>query len=459
MAILFVSNSADELGAALPTTSAVGRDSDYSPNSVYIDGIRSLPYDKDRYIQIELDPAVGDLWVHYRVKLGDNADDGSADGYYMQFLDADSSRVAYLDANNGDLRAAADGDTVVLGSPLFIVAAGGEYTIDMRVSVGANIEMDLYVDGAFVHATAIAANTGGKGVPVLLSFDHVDVARNSIIFDTVYYSEVIITDGEDTRGWRLATLDPDAVGGQTDWTGGFAELGDIDGSSWINTNVDGARVSSNISAYTGEPAPTSVRAVIASATAQRGQSGVADLAQFLRIAGTDYDGALNEFVIGERKFIQEVWGDNPNTGSSWVVADLASLEVGLVATNTPPTPIELQNQRMFGVVTPPPVPVELQNQRMFGIVGGLPSDVALAQQRMYGILGSIVADVGQAHQRLFAIVGSPATGFKVQTQDTFAIVGGPPTGVMGSTQENYVVGGSTSSGIFTTSQETYVIVT
>lgn len=96
-------------------------------------------------------------------------------------------------------------------------------------------------------------------------------------------------------------------------------------------NAKYAVVSSNVSAYGGEPTPASIRAVVIRAVAQRGTSGVSQLTQFLRIGGTNYDGSAVAFATGEQKIMQEVYDNNPATAGAWAVADLASIEMGLLA--------------------------------------------------------------------------------------------------------------------------------
>jgi hypothetical protein len=326
MAILFVNNSPLLFGNYL-TTSTLERDSAYSPYGIITDAVFDNQSSSPMRPNVFIDAAVGDLWVHFRARSSGDVFDSDSDGDLFEAYDANGDLVARLDATNGDFRAEAIGDTNVFGASTFTWADNQNKTIDMRIAVGANVEVFVYENGTLV-SSASAANTGAKLIPVDLIWRVVDLNDVSNPGEW-YFSEFIVTDGEDTRGWRLATLEAASAGFYTDFVGDFNQLGDRQLVSGAASATDGDRVSSGLSAYGG--AASTVRAVVNVANAQRGPAGISQLTQFLRIGGTDYSGATETFATGEKKQLIQVWNDNPATAVPWVTGDLATLEMGLLA--------------------------------------------------------------------------------------------------------------------------------
>lgn len=325
MTILAVSNlSMDWGGGTSDTTSTLERDPAYSPT-----GLTTL---SENPMAMEPWPVpVGDLWFHFRWRTGNIISSSGSDGYVMSFYNASNSLVARLDIANGDLFAAVYGDSTVT-SPTFSIANSSNYTFDIRVSVGANITMDVYSGGGgFPIMSATVANVGAKTAPVRAVLDLNDIVTSGP--ETQYFSEFIVTDSEDTRNWRLATLEPNTNGNYDQWLGDVNELGDSDSATLVSTDAGAQRQSWNPTAYGGPVSPSSIRAVIGKSVCARGLAGSpSQITQFLRIAATDYDGASQGFSAGEQKAIYEVWDNNPNTALPWATADLATVEMGLLST-------------------------------------------------------------------------------------------------------------------------------
>ena len=326
MAILTVSNIAMDFGGlATDTTSTAERDSAYSPTGLSVNSTQPIGLAWDS-------PAVSDdTWFHFRTRTDSNHTSSAADGYWLTFKNAIGQNVARIDVSNGQIAAEAHGDAIVTGT-YFTLGGSTKVTLDVLVSfAGGNITVSVYTSGSPTPiSTATAANVSAKAKPVLAFFDNNDISSSSNA--TWYYSEFIVTDGEDTRGWRLATLEPNTDGNYTAWTGGASELGDTDAATLAQSGAGGERVSWNPTAYGGPASPSSIRAVVGKANVARGDaSSPSQVTQFLRIASTDYDGAAQVLAEGEQKAVLEVWDNNPNTASPWNTTDLAALEMGLLS--------------------------------------------------------------------------------------------------------------------------------
>ena len=323
MAILTVSNLAMDFGGiSSDTTSTQERDSDYSPTGVLINPIQPnvLVWDS---------PAVSnDTWLHFRVRTPTRHASSGSDGYWLTFKNSAGQDVARIEVNNGQIAAEAHGDSINTGT-YYTLGSSTNVTLDVLVSFDAgHISVSIFVSGSPTPiSTATAANVSAKTKPVLVFFDNYDIGNHSWL-----YSEFIVTDGEDTRGWRLATLEPNTNGYYTAWYGGASELGDRDSATLAQSGSGGERVSWNPTAYGGPASPSSVRAVVGKANVARGYSGSpSQVTQFLRISSTDYDGTAQVLAEGEQKAVIEVWDNNPNTANPWNTTDLAALEMGLLS--------------------------------------------------------------------------------------------------------------------------------
>ncbi len=325
MTILTVSNlSMDFGGISTDTTSLEERDPAYSPT-----GITMLTGNATSF-GWGVEPTGDDLWLHFRVHT-DSVLNANADGYWMTFQNSSGQDVARVDMLNQNIFAVVYGDSTISGAQV-LLGANVTTTFDMKVSTaGGNLTFEIYTGGGPVPiSTATATNTAAKAGPDRVIFDNNDISNSN--GSTWYFSEFIVTDSEDTRGWRLATLEPNTNGNYNDWNGDVNELGDTDSATTVQSDAGGERQSWNPTAYGGPASPSSIRAVIAKTQAARGVSGSpSQITQSLRIAATDYDGAAQVLATGEQKALLEVWDNNPNTTNPWNTADLASLEVGLLS--------------------------------------------------------------------------------------------------------------------------------
>lgn len=273
----------------------------------------------------------GDVWMHFRFNPP-RYFNAEADGHIVSFRDETGTLVARLDVLNGGVQARVFGDAEGFNSgTLTTLTDYALYTFDMRVSVGADIVMDLYNGGVLI-STATIANTEGKGRPAYAIFDNDDLTQVSSLTSSdrkVYFSEIIATDGESTIGWRLATLEPLAQGHYNEITGDVSNLIFADDGLSISSATPGHRKSWTLSSYNGPAAPAGgIRAVIAKTHSALGVTGPENVRPFVRIGGVDYLASADirpAALVGEN-YVMDV---NPATGLAWTPADLASLEQGI----------------------------------------------------------------------------------------------------------------------------------
>lgn len=306
-------------GNSINATDAFARDGNYTPQCVKI----NVGYNMAKPMWVNTPVHAGDYWLHFN--FYSPRFDSDSNGSFLSFTNLAAQTIAKVELLGGLFYAQAVGDTTVDGGT-FTVLIGTLTTFDVKVSVGANIVVTVYMNGTLA-STATAANVGGKLGIVKTQFDNDDIVENYST-QNLFYSEVIITDGEDTRGWRLSTLTPTADGFYTDWAGGHAELTNDVSLSGVSSGIADERYSYAKSAYAGAASPASIRAVIASALGSKGVTGPQNFNHFLRIASTNYDATSQTFVDPLEPVIA-VWDNNPNTAAPWTVAGLATFEAGL----------------------------------------------------------------------------------------------------------------------------------
>lgn len=221
----------------------------------------------------------------------------------------------------------ADGDTVV-NSAAFGAAVptwtnpNGVWTF--RVQVGASITVEFYYEGVLMQS-ATAANTGGKGKPVLGGDDAVGYWHYNSTSDDVAFSEYIVTDNEDPRGWTLSEIVPTTPGTYAEWvSNNLAAFTDADTGTGNSADANGERLSFS-GPYLGGAG--TIRSVIMAGQAARQAGSPNHLRPFARIGGVNYPGA-NIALGAKRAPIMQEWTLNPATGLPWTATDLASIEFG-----------------------------------------------------------------------------------------------------------------------------------
>lgn len=275
---------------------------------------------------INLGAAYTDMWVHFRFRTADISS-SAVSGYMLSFRDASNNLIGRLDFQSDDLFCVAYGSggsassAVIDGFPAFT-----NMTFDVRMQqTGGNNIITLYLNGAFVRQASFAQGTRGAPQTVIWdTFDMVDANDQ-----TLMWSEFIITSDEPTRGWRLAVLPPTAAGFHTDWTGPVTSVNSNDLLTAINGDANLEKNSYTLT-YNAPATDAGIRAVIAKAIASRAPIGPANMRQFVRIGGTDYEGAQHALTLGQVDYMHE-WAVDPATSGAWSSTTIAAMEIGVKA--------------------------------------------------------------------------------------------------------------------------------
>ncbi len=271
----------------------------------------------------------GDLWLGFRyVPPGGDVTAMRAEAKFLEFRDASNALVAQVlpTAGTGNYNAVANGDTTVTGTTAYVLAPGQPQWLDVRVAVGANITIDFYQDGVLM-STATAANTAGKGKPVLVTF--ANAAMHSGNGSQAWsYAHIAALDGVSTIGRRFVRRSPDLIGFYAQMAGSIDALKDNNISTRVASDTAGQRMSFSLA---GPAVPPSVIAgVHVKQVAQGGTTGPASTADFLRIGGVNYDAAVAPVSTIQPEPVYASWALNPADSSAWTDLTLPT-EVGILS--------------------------------------------------------------------------------------------------------------------------------
>lgn len=326
MAVLFCGSTKAEVNTSLYEVMTAGYYDPLYQQSALAGDMEANPA---AYIDLPV-TVTGEMWLHYRLYNNRNTSSGltNADGIQCSFYDEDNLLLARIKMDNGSTRAEAHGDTQVNSGYNFAFEPLGRptYTFDIRVEVdGSNIVIDYYVNGALL-CTATAANTvGGKTGVRRVVLDNNDIQGTNGSANSI--QEIIITEDENTIGWRLATLIPESAGTYTQWAGDYTHLLNSEDGRFLLAAETGIRESWFVSGYNGPTTPSSVRGVFVGFNGIAGETGPQTYAAFLRIGGSDYEATPQTPVEGVRNLFE--FALDPSTVAAWNTVTFDTMEVGV----------------------------------------------------------------------------------------------------------------------------------
>lgn len=267
--------------------------------------------------------------MHMKALVGMSGFGGDArlDGYIFSIYSEDDELVARMDMQDGFTRFEAHGDTIERTTNVNqgVSRTYAEWVVKVDVNA-STIEVEWWKAG-ISQGTASAANTvGGKGRPAYIIWDIFDCGFSTAFDGRFSVSEVIVTDGnENPIGYRVAALNPSAVGHYDEFDGVLADMNnDSDADARVATET-GQRISFDVEAYGGSTSGFEILAVVQK-TAAESATGQANLFNFCRIGTTDYDGVAKSVEGGQN--VWDIRSVNPATGVAWAFADLATTEWG-----------------------------------------------------------------------------------------------------------------------------------
>lgn len=314
--------------SGLLSTVALGFDPTLDVNGIRISTERSAatPF------AINIPPPAGDMWLGFRYVTpnldGQSITESAAS--FLEFFYAAQNRIAQIQpvAATDRYHAVARGDTVVQGNSSYVAGAAQVQWVDVRVSVGAQITVDFYVDG-FLHSTASAANTAGKGKPVQILFANTGL-HGTIVARTWYYAHIAVLDGVSTIGRRFVRRTPASIATFNQMAGAIEALRDEDPSTRIASSAAGQRLSFMLTGPNGPVANTAIAAVHLKQLTQGGTTGPTNTAGFLRIGAANFDAPAQPAPALAPRPIYSTWVQNPSTAALWTSATLPN-EVGILS--------------------------------------------------------------------------------------------------------------------------------
>lgn len=258
--------------------------------------------------------AVTECWLHYRRQYNGFDDQTSAPA--IHFMDAADNIIAKVEITGGSTYVLQywDGSAfVVAGAPMLNVA-GTVFEIDINVKKGAADGRVAWYRAGVLHAEATALNLSSFGDIAKVRF----VGRGG----DNRWNQVIVTDAaEPTINWNLWTVPPNADGTDTDGTGTYTDVDELnmDTSDFIQLGNAGDKHSFLHAAIAVEDY---VRGVAVAACARRVDgSGPQNIRPYLIIDDVRYYGDTYALSTSFADY-QYVWTINPATATDWTTADV-----------------------------------------------------------------------------------------------------------------------------------------
>lgn len=218
------------------------------------------------------------------------------------------------------------GTATTLATSTLTVTISTVYKVDLLVSYGTSGRVRLYIDGVlYIDYTGDVTASGATTLDGLF----LGACSSSSSFNT-FWSEVVVTDSEDTRPLSVKTLAPNAAGDTTAWTSGaYTDIDEIPASD-LDVAISETAAQIFTVNCTGMPTGASnlsVRAVKSVALACRGSSGgPTKLDMGLRQSSTNAFAASQTLDTGFGAF-SATWTTNPITSAVFTPTEIDNLQL------------------------------------------------------------------------------------------------------------------------------------
>ena len=326
MTILFVGSTPEDIASPTYKTST-GVDTNYTNWGVGM-GLDTAGWD----YRPQLTGSSADFWFHSRVYYNyrmAEANLATADGIFLIFYDTSNAEIARIELNNGQYYAQTGGVNSynASDSSTFWNAATAtknlNYTFDVHiVSNGSSVVVDMYVNEVLESSATYTGTAYGEvaGCRIILQ----DIATTS---SNTIFSEMVMTDGEDTISWRVAMLETISDGFHGDYSGDYTDL-DVFATGTRVSDTLGDKESWIVDAYGGdtETENYSVISVVNKLSTVVRLEGPQNAKLFTRIGGVDYSDTTKS---ADTKDLMQQMTVNPATGVTWLTSELAALEFGI----------------------------------------------------------------------------------------------------------------------------------
>jgi hypothetical protein len=300
------------------TTSATYHDSDLSDYALDVNG--SSP---NSQFYVDINSAQTEMWLHFTLY-----DDSDYSGSHIDFIDSASGNVQF--------------DLYVHGSQLFDIRKYDSGTVtlisDMSYPVDSKNEWDIYLK---IHATTgevkvyknkvLVGSFNGDTSTDNNQIDRLLFKSTSPDWNQAYYSQIIIAD-ENTIGFKLASLTPNADDSTVNWTGDYTDIDEftLGGTDFITSDTlnavalfNKANLNTLYNGWEVKGLTISTRYDISAG------STVNDLQHAVKTGGNTYTGAsLGTVKDGTVHVKQTLFATNPDTSNPWTTTEINGSSIG-----------------------------------------------------------------------------------------------------------------------------------
>lgn len=309
--------------------SPVRHDVDFSRCALYSAGGAIA---RGRGAKIVLPTALAEGWINYRVHLGSNV---SAGVTLAAFTADDVSTLFDLNYTSAafGLRGATSDTVRTAISPTGGQVSGTTYFWSIHwKAVSGGMLLELFRDGILISTATISnAYLNGKSVGIIrIGGAALGGSANANAGYGYSYSEIVVSD-EDCRGWRVATLAPNAAGALSQWSGSYADIDEIlpDDADFISSATADQVQLVGMSNLSIAAQNMDVKAVCLASRGRKGSTGPQNLQAALRSGGTNYFSAnLPNLATSFGPIGRNIWQQNPNTSADFTVSEVQGIELG-----------------------------------------------------------------------------------------------------------------------------------
>jgi hypothetical protein len=276
-----------------------------------------------------------ELWVHDTVAFGVTVQPATSSSRIFRLVNSSSVECVKLTTLSGvpEINSVFrvgywNGSSFTYLNSPFVPSQNTTYDIDLHVRIASfGGVVEFYIDGVLVSSFSGDTSAIGSGITkVELSSKNED----NTSYHT-HHSQLIISTST-TLGMKVATLSVSGAGATSEWTGLYTDVSEtvLSDINFISDNTNG-----DISTYAVTDVPAggnfNVGAIVVSARAERGVTGVQNLELGVRSGGANYWGSPVTGLTTAFGPAQSILTTDPATGLPWTVANANAVEIGVQA--------------------------------------------------------------------------------------------------------------------------------
>lgn len=281
-----------------------------------------------------------DIWLHVRVSPMASQSAGTMQDFFAVLDAADVVLCSLRDTTLVDgstgltqlhaLNTASSTALSVVGPTRGHTGAGDFHVWDIHIALATDtLTVTSYRDGLQVHAHTFTDAGRTWAGPAKVQLKYRSSAADS---DDTYFQDVIVSTTP-TLGSELVTLTPSAQGNYSAFGGDYTAIDEAGyaPADAVTTSTIAAAESWRLNALPSDILGKTIQSLIISSAAILDTVPVlTDYTPFLRIGGTDYNGAVLSANSSTVEHTTTEWLTNPASGAGWNVLDLIALEVGVL---------------------------------------------------------------------------------------------------------------------------------